>query len=836
MDFYTNFHQYKGHILIRGYEGKKRVEQKIKLQPSLFIESDKPSKYQNVFGQNVEKIDFNSTFDCRSYIKENDYKKIYGMTTYQYPHINQQFPGQMDFRYEYISIVNIDIETRADSGFPDIQKADKEITAITLMKGNKIIALGCRDFTTDNPNILYIKCENEKQLLLKFIEIWTSKEFSPDIVTGWNIEFFDIPYIVNRISKILGREYAEKLSPWGILEEKSIFFNGRDQQSYAPVGIAILDYMQAYKKFSFKNQESYKLDYIARIELGKEKLDYSEYDSLDDFYLKDFQKFMEYNIYDTVLISLLEEKLGFIAQIVSIAYDAKVNYIDAFTSVRLWDVIIHNYLMEKNIVVDPGTNKKSTHVIAGGYVKHPDPGLYKWVVSFDLNSLYPHLIMQYNISPETFFNSIGEFLDIDDIVQSGLPNHRHEGITLKEFLIGNNLTICPTGCMFSKNIRGFLPELMQKLYDDRKTYQAKMKEAKKKLEVETDPILKFALEKEVARNHNMQLAKKIQLNSAYGALANVWFRWFDERYAESITLSGQLSIKWIEKYINEYLVKIAGQDDYIVAMDTDSVYLKLDKIVDLIFKGKDATTDQITTALDKFCEEKLQTLINDAFKKLSEMMNAYEQKMVMKRENISNKAIWTAKKRYILNVCDSEGFRYSSPKIKMVGIEAIKSSTPEVCRKALKEAIDILLNKDQDSLIEYVDQFRSKHKSLQFHEIASPRSVNGITEYSSSVTLYRKGTPIHVRGSLVYNQLLKKHAIDDKMQKIFDGDKIKYSYMTIPNPTNENVLACPGELPAEFGMDKYIDYETQFSKTFEEPLKSITDPIGWELEKRQTLW
>jgi DNA polymerase elongation subunit (family B) len=829
MYFYTNFHQYKGYVLLRGYRDGRRIQEKIKLKPYLFVETEKQTKYKNVFGKSVGRLDFDSTFDARNFIKENQHSTIYGMTNYHYVFINDEFKGNVEYNLENISIVSLDIETLADGGFPDIQKADKEITAITMKKKGRTYVLGLGDYTPHRPDTYYIKCKDEADMLRKFVEAW--EKLSADVVTGWNIEFFDIPYLINRISRIVGRKYAERLSPWGILEEKMIYFNGKDQQSYAPVGVSIIDYMQAYKKFSFKNEESYKLDHIAKVVLDAQKLDYSEYGSLHQLYLKDFQKYVEYNVHDTDLIDRLEDKLGFIKQIILIAYIAKVNYPNSFTSVRLWDSIIHNYLMSKNIVVNPGGDKKSTHQIAGGYVKHPMPGQYPWVVSFDLNSLYPHLIMQYNISPETLVKSSGVFIDIDELVKKG----QYEDW---KYLVENKLTVCPTGCYFTTEKRGFMPELMDKFYNDRKKYQAELKKTKRAIEAETDKDKKVELERQATVLHNVQLAIKIMINSMYGASANLWFRWFDEKLAESITLSGQLSIKWIEKYLNIFFNDVFGTNDkdYIIAMDTDSVYVNMENVA-RVFKSKNPsiTDSEICDKINEFCEKHVEKAINDAYKSLAVTMNAYEQKMVMKRENIANKGIWTAKKRYILNVMDSEGIKYAEPKLKMVGIEAIRSSTPETCRKALKEAIFIIMNKDQNALVDYVEEYRNKFSTLKFHEVAMASTCNGLNEYGSNITVYKKGTPMHVRAALTYNKLLKDLGLNDTIEQIYEGNKIKFSLMRVPNPTREDVLACPAELAEELGMSKYIDYDAQFNKVFVEPLKGILDPIGWSIEKQMSL-
>ena len=348
---------------------------------------------------------------------------------------------------------------------------------------------------------------------------------------------------------------------------------------------------------------------------------------------------------------------------------------------------------------------------------------------------------------------------------------------------------------------------------------------------------KEQLEKDIAKYSNMQLAKKVQLNSAYGAIGNQYFRFYDIRQALAITKSGQLSIKWIEARINEYLNKLlkTENEDYVIASDTDSLYITFDKLIEK-FKPKNPID-----FLDKVATDKIEPFIDKAYQELSDIMNAYSQKMFMKRETICDKGIWTAKKRYMLNVYDNEGVRYQKPKLKMMGIEAIKSSTPQVCRDAIKKAINIIMSKDEITLQSYIVEFKEKFFSMPFEDVAFPRGVSELNKYDSTVgTVIKKfeilkGTPLHIRGALVYNNCIREKKLSKKYQTIKSGEKIKYCYMKEPNPFRQNVLSVLNVLPQEFGMSDYIDYETQFSKSFLEPLKLILDKINWTTEKKATL-
>ena len=840
MKFYTNVNLVRNNILLRGYENGERVQFTIPYKPSLYISSknDNPH-YRTLDNKPVDRIDFDNVYEARDFIKSYDGvsgMRIFGLEKFVYAFINESYVGEINYDPELINVINIDIETgeSEEGGFPDIQKANNPVTAITIKKKNEYVVLGCGDYTPSSDNIKYLKCKDEEALLNNFLRIWNMKAYSPDIVTGWNIEFFDIPYLVNRITKLLGSDEAKKLSPWHILEEHTIEANGRELQSYRPLGITVLDYLQLYRKFIFVKQESYRLDHIASVELGERKLDYSEYESLFDLYKKDYQKFIDYNIKDVDLVSKLDDKLKLIELVYALAYDAKINFEDTFASVKPWDVIIHNYLMTKRTVVPFYEPTHGDDTIIGGYVKEPMIGKHEWVVSFDLNSLYPHLIMQYNISPDTFVRRLQEDLDIDAILEGGLKTIEHE-------YLPNDYTITANLCLYKKDKQGFLAGLMQKMYDDRVVFKNKMLDAKKAYEASADKTSPEAiqLDKDISRYHNLQMAKKIQLNSAYGALANKYFRWYDLNHAEAITASGQLSIRWIEKKINIYLNKLFGTQgaDYVIASDTDSIYVKFDKLVSNVFAKRETPPEalEISRFLDKVCKEKIEPYIDNCYQELSVYVNAYAQKMKMKREAIADKGIWTAKKRYILNVYNLEGVEYSHPKLKIQGIEAVRSSTPSSVREMFPPALDIIMNKTQKDMHKFIIDFRNEFKKKPFEEVAFPRGCKGINKYKDSASIYKVGTPIHVKGALLYNEFIKSRDLTNKLQRISEGDKVKFAYLKVPNPLHNTVIAVPSYLPKELGLQNYIDYDMQFDKSFLEPLRHILDPIGWKTEDTVTL-
>ena len=840
MKYYTNIYTHGNQILERYIQDGERKMRKVPYEPTLYVNSNKQTPYKTIHGKQVEPRPFDSIRDARDFIR--DYGKtsnspVYGMQQFAYAYINEEYPTR-NFDIDGFNVLNFDIETVSDDGFPNIAEANKAILSVAFrLTGDKsiVIATPGSGKYEPGPGIDFVECKDEVALLYKFIDIWVA--FDPDIVTGWNIELFDIPYVCNRIKNRLSKDALKRLSPWGMVNDRLIPTpqtrqieeqGGRAEPNAKDIiGVTVLDYLGLYRKFTYSQQESYSLDNIGFVELGEKKLDYSEYESLNELYKQNYQKFLDYNIKDVLLVERLDDKMKLIEQAVTIAQDAGVNIIDALTSVRMWDVIIHNFLMQKHIVVPPKITGDKDGKVEGAYVKDPQVGMHDWVVSFDLNSLYPHLIMQYNISPETFVRDIGFKPTIDDIIE-GLYNDTD----LKDFMNKHNVTACGSGAMYTKNTQGFLPKLMENMYNDRVVWKKRMIKAKKAYEkAPTDDLVK-----EIARCNNMQMAKKIQLNSAYGALGNQYFRFFDTKYAESITLSGQLSIKWMEKHINVYLNKLfkTEGEDYVLAVDTDSLYITLDRLVSAVMPTEKDVT-KIVDFLDRVCEEKLEPFIDRSYADLGKYVNAYEQKMVMKREAIADRGIWTGKKHYILNVHDNEGVRYATPQLKMMGIEAVRSSTPSSCRIKIKEALKVIMQQSNEDLRDFVDDFEKEHRTLPYEEIAFPRGCRNLVKYSDAAQLYKKGTPIAVRGALVYNDQLRQKGLEKKVTMVYDGDKVKFCYMRLPNPTRSNIISVPASLDRRLGLHEYIDYEKQFDKGFKEPIRTICNAIGWELDKQYTL-
>lgn len=487
--FYTNVVVYGSKILYRGIENGRKVRQKLDYNPTLYVPSKVPTGFTTISGQYVSEIKPGNIRDCRDFVKQYesvDNFKIYGNTRYEYAYIADNFPGDIDWDLSYITVANIDIEVGSESGFPEPSLANEPLTAITMKTNHgKFIVFGCGDFNNTRDDIVYIKCMDEIDLIKRFIDEWSGDY--PDVVTGWNIERFDIVYLVNRITKLLGESWAKRLSPWNIISSsKTTNKVGQEEDVYKLIGIATLDYITMYRKFSPKgqSQESYKLDHICHVELKERKLSYQEYGNLHNLYKENYQLFIEYNIKDVELVEKLDEKLKLIELVLTLAYDSKTNMDDAFSQVRMWDAIIFNNLKASNIVIPPSERHTKDEAYVGAYVKDPLIGLHHWVASFDLNSLYPHLIVQWNISPDTFIppedytDEMRQFLANNNINVDTLLSKSIDTSSLKSM----GVTLSPNGQFFSVSHQGFLAKIMEDMYNGRTVYKKKAIEAKKQLE------------------------------------------------------------------------------------------------------------------------------------------------------------------------------------------------------------------------------------------------------------------------------------------------------------------------------------------------------------------
>jgi DNA polymerase elongation subunit (family B) len=821
--------KYGSYIYVTGYKNGEKKHWKEKYQPTLYTKTNKNTPFRTIFDEPLESRQYDSMSDAFQDIKNTEGTNIdlYGNTNFIAQYIAEYFPdGISNIDSSNLNICIFDLEMFSSEGFPHPDEAKYPIISGTFYfsKIDKYIVFGLKkdEYKVHLPNVKFVYCESELELLSKIIKLLQIQ--SPDIITGYNIRLFDIPYLIHRIEKLLGKNTSKKLSPWNKIFEKSIYIKGKENVAYDILGISQLDYLDLFKKFAlntFGQLENYRLDTVANVVLGERKLDYSEYSSLDELYNNDYQKFIEYNVRDVSLVKNIDEQIRYIDIAMMLAYRAGTNFIDTLGTISVWDSYIYKELLKKNIIVPPSKNAMGQQY-AGAYVKEPIPGLYENVVSFDLASLYPNIIVQYNMSPETLISGEQQTIsNINDILEGKIRNEKAE----KYAMVAN-------GVYFHKEKKGILPELVEGLYNERKEIKKQLNHYKKEIEKDSVETHKKELQRKIDIANNEQMAIKIAINSLYGSLGSTFFRFFDLRIAEGITLTGQLTTKWAEKHINEYLNKLnkTTNIDYVVASDTDSVYLNLNNLV-----GKYQPNNPINF-LDSFCKDKITPTIEEGYQKLFDIMGGYSQRMDMKREKICNKALWTGKKRYILSVLDNEGVRYKEPKLSITGIEAVRSSTPQIIRDKLKESFKIILSMDEEAINNYISNLREEFNKLPVEKIAFPRGVSNVTKFQDlKIDGYIKGTPMHVRAAILYNRLIKEKRLQNKHYEIKNGDKFLFVYLKEPNPIRENVIGFSDVLPKEFELDKYIDYDVQFEKTYIGVIEPILNKIGWKITPEDSL-
>ena len=829
-NFYTSAFRHGKVIKYLGYENGEKVKFTVPYRPTLFVTSKQNNAHDwhSLDGKPVEPIQFGSMGEATDFIKSySDVPgfDVYGNTNYVVQYLNEEFPGVIKWDRNTINVTSIDIETKFGDGFPEPKDADQEVTAIT-MKNNiddTYYTFGCGEYDVDNAllqthEVIYVKCADERELLHKFVYHWSKT--SPDIVTGWNCEFFDIPYLINRIKRVFDNGREKFLSPWRMIDERETHTGyGQSTLKYEIKGVAILDYMAIFKKFgySYGPQESYKLDHIANVVLGEKKLDFGEASDLNELHDNDYQKFIDYNIKDVELIDRMEDKLGLISLCLTMAYKGGVNYEQVLGTVAIWDALIYRDLHAKRIAV-PQNTESFKGAYPGGYVKEPQVGMHDWVCSFDLNSLYPSIIMQYNMSPETILLDDEPGVNVESVLDGHITNTKPD------------TALAVNGVRFDTKKLGIIPAIIQEIYNDRVKFKQAQLKAEQELELTATKSEVYGLEKRIAIAKNQQMALKILLNSLYGAMGNKWFRYFDMRIAEGITLTGQATIRWAENNLNDYLNKtLKTKKDYVVAIDTDSVYVRLDEFVNRLGPAKPVDF------LDKMCSTALEGALSECYDRLFKMLGGIENKMVMGREVIADRGIWTAKKRYILNVHDNEGVRYAQPKLKIMGIEAIKSSTPAICRQALKDIFRRIIETDQETVQSDIANFKAAFKQASAEEVSFPRGVNNLNKWTDRETIYKKGTPIHIRGAILHNNMITKQKLNRSIQKITSGDKVKFTYLVKPNPIKENVIAFVDYLPRQFKLEKYIDYNLQFEKTFLGAIEPVLEAVGWTSEHEVSL-
>jgi DNA polymerase elongation subunit (family B) len=822
--------------MYRGYDADgAKVYEKFKFRPTMYVESkDRNAKWKSLEGVPLEPMRFDSMSECRAFMKQYEDVsafKIYGNDRHIPAFIQAEFPGEIKYDAKRIDIATLDIECKSEKGFPEPSIADQELTVIGLKSSrlNKYIIWGTKEYDQSASVVPHIKkeyryFETETEMLQDFIEWWSDLSNTPDVITGWNTRFFDVPYLVNRIARVLDHDDVKRLSPWGVIEQKTTVVKGKELLFFNIQGIQQLDYMEMFKKFTVNTygaQESYSLNFIAEVVLGENKIDYSEeYGSLTELYEKNFNLYVDYNCVDIELIEKMEEKIGLLSLVFTLAYYGGVNYGDTLGTVAIWDAIIFRRLADKHVAVPQNDVSYKTDY-AGGFVKPVIKGRHEWVMSFDLNSLYPMLIVQHNMSPETLV----KHMKVDGLS----PERMLDNPNVEKWNPEDGLTIAANGACFRTDKQGIIPQIVEEIYMNRVTVKKAMLKAESELEVTDKKSKRYhELEIEIDLASNKQMCLKILLNSLYGATANRFFRYYSIDLAEGITLSGQYVIQSVEKELNTYLSTALKDNpkrlvDRIIAADTDSVYVAAGDVVNMC---KPADPHEFCK---EFAKTALEPIIKRTYATLAEKTNAYKNMMAMKLEKISSVAIFTAKKRYILNVLSSEGVVYAKPKMVMKGIEAIKSSTPKICRAEFKDFFNLLITGNEKDVQKRVLEFEKIFAEHPIEKIAVPRGVSNINKYMQKAPpYYVKGTPQNSRAAIMYNKMVKDKGLEVKHYYLKNGDRLRFVFLKKGNPTKENVIGFIDKFPPEFELDQWIDRDALFDINFRKPLQLILDAIGWK--------
>lgn len=824
MKFYTNVRAIGNNVFYRGIEDDKRIKCKVEYNPTYYVSSPNPTGWETISGESVAPVKMGSINEAKKFLaeyKEVDNFKIYGDIGFDVQFIADRFKEEISWDFSKLSVHIIDIETTGEHQ-PDKKTTPDPIVLISMINANtrEITTFYYDDYINTNAHTL-IKCENEKDLLFKFMDYWTRLDI--DVLSGWYSLEFDVPYIINRIKVVLGEEHPKKLSPWGMIHLKEFKDNyGNEDFSYDIVGMSLLDLRALYRKFIFTKQESYSLEHICNVELNSSKLDHSEFNSFYDFYKGNFNKYLEYNQIDCLRVLELDDKLKLIELALMSSYFAKINFNDIFYASKIWDAAIYNHLLHQKKVIPPKSSVEKTEKFPGAYVEDPIPGFYEWVVTFDATSLYPSIIQAWNISPETFLGLYEKPVTVD-------------GLLNKEYTLPN-VCVAANGAMYSKDKPGLFPELIDFYMDKRKaakgkmlSYENELEKLKKESKQGTDEYKKVT--NLISKYKNEQQAFKVSfMNSLYGCLGLPSFRYCKLDNAKAITLTGQYIIKSVRDGVNSKLNSMFNLEDFVWAyyIDTDSNFVTLKPIVDKYYK--DLPKDKIVKLLEKISVEKITPIINSFCDDIQSYTNVYRNTINFKIEKICSNGVNVAKKRYFLNVHYNEGVFYNTPKLQVTGIEVVKSSTPQIIRDKLKKGLEIILDGGEEKVQDYIRSVREEFKTYSIEQIAFPRSVNGITKYGTKGG-YGLGTPVNTKGAIIYNSLLKKLKLTNKYARIKDGDNIKYCYLKLPNPLQDKVIAFHSELPREFNLHDYVDYNLQFEKTFLEPLANILEVIGWKPEK-----
>lgn len=803
-------------------DGDKVKTEKVHFKPFFGVKATKneETSWTDMYSNPIKIRVMDSMAEGNEWKKENrGVLDVLGEVSYPIQFIASNYRKQIDTNRKPIKIMNFDIEVYSTGEFPRAEQAKFPICAITVQDMNENIynTFSLKKINVSKDNVIYHYCKDEEELLMNFIDYMAG---NCHIMTGWNIQNFDIPYIVNRCKQLLPPDYITRISPERKISERNKnTIKGTEYTSYEWLGVIIWDYIDLYQKYQLEPRESYSLDSVCKIELGESKVSFKDvHDDLNRLYDDDFEKFIDYNIRDVELIYLLDKKMGFIDLGLSIMHMAKCSPDQIFGTVGAWDSFLYNQLLKRKMLCPPKKDIHTRDDFGGGYVKKPTPGFHKWVMVYDITSSYPSQIIGRNLSPETIIDdhkvpeelkSIRQqFKGIDSCCDIDLLED------IKPLLKKYNVAYTSNGHFFDITTQGVIPGIVSELFEGRKLIKKQMKEEKAK-------------GNDIRALDMRQMAIKILMNSLYGAMGNVHFRYFDRRIAEAITSDGQVCVKGVGDYVEKSL-KIP-----VIYSDTDSIFCELNDYVIRRYKDNIPSKDKILDFCLKLSDQIVQPKVSEFFQKMAENMNMKSNAIKMEAECVADSCFFTAKKKYVMNKLWDEGtFLLDNPKLKIRGIEIVRTSTPQWCRDKLKKAVNLIFETESnEALLEYIKECKSEFKGLPIEQQAFPRGVN-----FSGYRLGDKAVPIHVRAALLYNQALREMGIEKVSPLINDGSKMKFCYIVEPNHFRSNVIGChETKMPDDLRKRIQVDIDTQFKKAFLDPLKIMFDAIGWHTEEQNNI-
>ena len=793
------------------------------------------SQWSDIYGNALTTIRFPSMSACSDWKseKENVFD-VYGDIQYPLAFITENYTGEITTQKEQMNIYALDIECYSESGkFCKAENDGDYINAITFynMVTDKYYVMGLKDYTPTRKNVKYWKYDNEAGLLKAIIGFFNTQQI--DIISGWYLPF-DIPYIIDRIEKILGKNKSHALSPCGKIYKGNKTVNKRQVDVYDIIGITNLDYLDLYQKFTYDNKDSYTLDNIVKHELGESKLDYKTSDgNLNDLYANNPQLFYDYNVRDVELIKLLDDKLKFIDIAINYAYMMKCNLGDIFGTVKPWDAFLYNELYYQNKLCSPNKNTSAVDFV-GGYVKEPTRGLIEWVTVFDIVSSYPNQISSSNLSPETLVpeSYIRANPDLVEIrknfygAESCIDIDKLETITAT--LKKHKLCFTPNGQFFYTTQQGFISDVVTRVFQKRVDIKKQIKLATTKHE------------KELLESKSQII--KIAINSCYGAVGCNYFRYYDTRISEAVTMQGQLCARGVATYIEKKFPAITW-----IYQDTDSCFFDLNKIISSRFGDTKPDNKTILDFLLKYQDKILQPAINEYFHRLGAALNVKKMTIEMEHETIADKSIFVEKKMYIMHQVYKDGKNLiDKPKYKIKGLAVIKTAAyPAYTRKVMRDVIESIIEQnDNQAVRDIINNFKKEFYTAEPNQISTPTSVTMEgnrtdkatgKKFKINLSLRSSGLPKQVRAAFVYNNALEKLGLTDKYQSIKDGNKIRYIGIKMPNIFENSVMGCLEKIPPEISAHIEIDYDSQWESTFKKPITAVMDAVGFTMEPKLSL-